>query len=199
MSTFDLISSWKIPELKLFLNKRGLKTSGSKQELVARVFAANELDLPIIKNAVERLQENEADYRNLLCSDGREIPDPLKLNDGWLSESQALRLWPPVFYSDICNYLMQNHLGEKDLTKRILNEYKEGKAWRYFKKQWVKEVFFHQISADSPVCFLKNCCTPSERLSEPPYNVWVLIKKSCGEVISGYCTCPAGYVFFLPS
>ena len=37
---FDLISKMKAEELKTFLRLRGLKVSGKKEELVARVFAA---------------------------------------------------------------------------------------------------------------------------------------------------------------
>ena len=38
---YDLISSLRV-ELKTYLKERGLKTSGRRVELVARVFAASE-------------------------------------------------------------------------------------------------------------------------------------------------------------
>ena len=39
---FDLIKATKVKELKIYLQMPGLKVSGRKEELVARVFAAKE-------------------------------------------------------------------------------------------------------------------------------------------------------------
>ena len=50
---FDMISSLKLEELKHYLKVRDLKTSGRKSELVARVFVANEYNMPLIQSAVE--------------------------------------------------------------------------------------------------------------------------------------------------
>ena len=36
--TYDEVTSWRSDALKLYCRQRGLKVSGSKQELVARVF-----------------------------------------------------------------------------------------------------------------------------------------------------------------
>ena len=48
-----MISTMKVDELKLFLEVRDLKTSGRKIELVARVFAAMENNVPVSETAVE--------------------------------------------------------------------------------------------------------------------------------------------------
>ena len=46
--TYDEVTSWRSDALKLYCRQRGLKVSGSKQELVARVFAASEMALALI-------------------------------------------------------------------------------------------------------------------------------------------------------
>ena len=79
----------------------------------------------------------------------------------------------------------------------LVNEYKEGKAYRYFTNKWVKEVFFHPVSETLPYCILKCRCTPSQRVSSKPYHVWVIAEKDSkdkpgGKIISTYCTCTAG-------
>ena len=45
--TYDEVTSWRSDALKLYCRQRGLKVSGSKQELVARVFAASEMEIPV--------------------------------------------------------------------------------------------------------------------------------------------------------
>ena len=43
------ISGMKVDESKQFLRLRGLKISGRKEELVARVFVALENDIPVVR------------------------------------------------------------------------------------------------------------------------------------------------------
>ena len=56
---FDLISKIKAVELKTFLRLRGLKVSGKKEELVARLSVAAENDVPLLKTAQEVQAEIE--------------------------------------------------------------------------------------------------------------------------------------------
>ena len=44
---FEVIQTWKPEQLKEFCRKRDLKVSGTKAELVARVFAAAEMGISI--------------------------------------------------------------------------------------------------------------------------------------------------------
>ena len=76
-------------------------------------------------------------------------------------------------------------------------EYKEGKAYRYFTDEFVKEIFINPISDLSKYCMMKTRCVPSQRVSSRPYDVWAIIQKDTeecpgGEVVSAYCSCPAG-------
>ena len=79
----------------------------------------------------------------------------------------------------------------------LINEYKEGKAYRYFTVGWVYEVFYHQIIEESPHCVLKCRVTPSQRVSSTPYHAWAIIEKDTqvkpgGKILNAYCTCTAG-------
>ena len=51
----------------------------------------------------------------------------------WLREGDAIISWPPIFLSGITVFLMDDHPG-KDvaLHERVLNKYKEGKAYRLY-------------------------------------------------------------------
>ena len=46
--TYDEVNSWRSEALKFYCRKRGLKVSGSKQELVASVFTASEMEIPVL-------------------------------------------------------------------------------------------------------------------------------------------------------
>ena len=78
---YDLISSMKVEELKDFLKLHGLKVSGRKVELVARVFAASENNVPLVKTAVEIEQDLHKEYQNKLLINDILIPDPYKLEN----------------------------------------------------------------------------------------------------------------------
>ena len=142
----------------------------------------------------ERALLNE--YKKKLIVGTRTLPDPPTLKAGWERENEdGLTKWPSVCFSDISDYLKTK--TEVDLMTHLINEYKEGKAYHYFTVGWVKELFYHHISENSPYCTLKRKVTPSQRVSTKPYNVWVIIEKDSpvkpgGKILSAYCTCTAG-------
>lgn len=109
--------------------------------------------------------------------DGKQLPDPLALKDGWLPERESISSWPLIFLSDITLFLMADHPGKDvDFHERILNEYKEGKAYRSFSSGWLKEVYFNYIAADS----------------DTPHTAWVSVVKKTGRIVTAYCTCVGG-------
>ena len=77
-------------------------------------------------------------YKEKLIIEDHMIPDPITLKDGWKRED-GLTKWPSLYFSDISDYLKTKTSSE--LMKHLINEYKEGKAYRYFTCKWVKEVF----------------------------------------------------------
>ena len=54
----------KVEELKNYLKIRGLKVTGTKIELVARVFAASENGVQPVKTAVEIESDLITDYKD---------------------------------------------------------------------------------------------------------------------------------------
>ena len=104
--TYNEVNSWRSDALKLYFRQRGLKVSGSKQELVARVFAASEIGIPVQPTAEERIATTANEEARLLdLGNGSSLPDPSTLKD-WLRESDAITSWPPIFLSDITVFLM---------------------------------------------------------------------------------------------
>ena len=193
--SLEEVNTWKVDALKLFCRKRNLKTSGSKAELVARVFAATEMGIQEQAQAKDLVCIAESERAKLLLTPkkGTKLPDPLvELKDGWLGEDTGLTSWPPIFLSDITKYLMADHPGKDvQLHERLINEYKEGKAYRLYDSGFLKEVFFQAIPNN--YCFLKAKCTHSMKLGDAPHTTWVCSRTN-GEIISAYCTCVAGYV-----
>ena len=161
--------------LKVYCRKRNLRTTGSKAELVVRVFAASEMAIP--PTAEEQLSGMEKEKAKLLVMpDGQQLPDRLALKHGWLPERESITSWPPIFLSDITLFLMADHPGKDvDFRERILNEYMEDKAYRLFSSGWLKEVYLNYIAPDSDYCFLKAKCTHTTKISDTPHMAWVSV------------------------
>ena len=186
---YDLISSMKVEELKDFLKLRGLKVSGRKIELVARVFAASENNVPLVKTAVEIEQDLHKEYQSKLLINNISIPDPYKLETDWLSEENGRIFWPMILYPDIFNYLVfhPSELGSSDLC-----DYKECKAYSYYKSGWLQELFYHSIDNESPFCIFKSSCRKSERINDTFHKLWIVIEKKSSKILRAHCTCMAG-------
>ena len=121
------------------------------------------------------------------------LPDPLSdLTTGWLSEEHGMKLWPPTMHSDMQEYLIDR--GERSLQKRLLGDYKDGKAFSYFDSGFIREIRYHPVDDNSTICFLKSSSARSQRRNDEDHKVWVAIEKKTGHICSAYCSCFAGYV-----
>ena len=68
--------------------------------------------IPLAPTAEEQLSGMEKEKAKLLVMpDGKQLPDPLALKDGWLPERESITSWPPIFLSDITLFLMADHPG----------------------------------------------------------------------------------------
>ena len=76
---YDLVAKMHVNELKNYLKVRRLKISGSKNELVARVFSAMKNNVMPVKTAVEAEEDLKKEYEKKLSVDDRLIPDPFKV------------------------------------------------------------------------------------------------------------------------
>jgi hypothetical protein len=161
-------NTWKVNALKAYLSKRNLKVEGNKATLVARAFPAWEMKVLLAETNVQLEIEKNQSYRSLLTigTDGSAVIllDPCKDILSWkIGERRHERL-APVYFSDICVSILSRHAGKYvGMLERILNEYKEGKAFQYFDNNWLKEVFFCDIN-NLEYCYLKAQCTPSQRV-----------------------------------
>ncbi|XP_045161885.2 uncharacterized protein LOC123526703 [Mercenaria mercenaria] len=193
--TLDKFRLWSVHALKVFLSHRKRSVNGTFDELSARAFCVWEENLPVDEKAEQAEQRLLQEYKAKLHVDKEVVPDPFSLKVGWKGEKTGMRLWPPVYITDISAYL--NCSTPKEVIHRILNEYKQGKAYRYFENKWVKEVFVHEIRENSDKCILKTKVTPSMSINSKAYDVWAVIRKDTqqtpgGEILSAYCTCTAG-------
>jgi hypothetical protein len=105
------------------------------------------MKVPLAETNVQLEIEKNQSYQSLLTigTNGSAVilPDSCKDILPWKSEKEGMKDWPLVYFSDICVFIL-SRLAGKDvgMRERILNEYKEGKAFRYFDNNWLKEVFF---------------------------------------------------------
>nr|XP_047138959.1 uncharacterized protein LOC124814902 [Hydra vulgaris] len=186
---YDTVCSMKVEELKSYLRLRGLKISGKKEILAARVYCAMENNVTPIKTAEEVEHDILTEYKKKLFINGVELPDPFKLSNGWLSEDEGLTCWPTLLYSDIYNYLLFN---PAEIASKDLSDYKTCKAYSYFKCGWLEPLFYHQIGIESEYCYLKGNCRKSEKINDPFHKLWIIINKKTAKIISAHCTCLAG-------
>ena len=106
-----------------------------------------------------------------------------------------MKYWPPVIIWDIARYLNMN--CDAEITDRLMDEYKESKAYRYFTCGWDQEIQIQMVSETFPVCLLLSKVTPSQRRNSKQHAAWVSLQKSSyisagRKVLSSYCTCTAG-------
>ena len=186
--SLEEVQTWSLDALKDFCKKRGYKVTGSKKELVARVYVLYNRRVGEQPGAKQQEASRKADYKSLVNS-SFSAPDPFSLRK-WIGEQTGIKQWPAVSYIDIHWFLKQN--GSVGLSREALTAYKTGKAFSYFSCDWLGEVFFSPISKKHECCFLKADCAPSNRLSDIPHSVWAKVVKESGEVVSAYCSCVAG-------
>ena len=90
--TLDDFRRWKVPELKGLLRIRGLKTTGTKDELTALAFGAEQLSVPVKLTAEEEIIQKKKQYQSLLNVNGEQLPDPFtELKDNGLVKKTELK------------------------------------------------------------------------------------------------------------
>ena len=115
------------------------------------------------------------------------MPDPFKIPHGWMNEEEGMCFWPIVLYPDIFNYLMFNpaELGSTDLS-----DYKNCKAYSYYKSGWLQQIQYHNLST-SKYCILKGECQQSQATNNPYHKWWIILEKT-SKIRTCHCTCMAG-------
>ena len=91
---YDLISKMSLEELNNHFRIRGLKVSGQKKELLARVFAPSDNGVKLIKTAVEIEADLKTEYLAKLKINDSNIPDLFKNANGGMNKDGGMRFWP---------------------------------------------------------------------------------------------------------
>ncbi|XP_052777885.1 uncharacterized protein LOC128215218 [Mya arenaria] len=127
--TVEKFKMWSLHAIKVYLSRRKKPVDGNLDELSARAFCAWEENLPVDANAELAEHRLQHEYKAKLNPGDEVIPDPFSLTSGWKCEKDGLATWPSVYITDIAEYL--NGMASSEIVHRLLNEYKEGKAYRY--------------------------------------------------------------------
>ena len=90
---------------------------------MARVFIATENDFPLVKTAEEVEKEVASDCQQKLnMEEERIIPDPFRLDSGWLNEEDGIKYWPVTLYPDIfafCSFTPVNWQTKTAVTTKL--------------------------------------------------------------------------------
>ena len=192
-NTLDDFKRYKIASLKAFLRARGQKTSLPRASLEALCFGCSVLGIEEKPSSVEEERARAKQYEELLETPDGPQPDPWQLEE-WLDQKSGLQSWPQITEIDIGTFLLSVYdPGFRDLGKRMLSDYKEGKAFSYTEK-WLSDIYYHPISDNAKYCFLRGESIPSMNINNTPHKMWVMVEKARGCVQSAYCTCFAGYL-----
>ena len=72
-----------------------------------------------------------------------------------------------------------SELGSKDL-----NDYKNCKAYSYFKSGWLEQLWYHCIDSDSLFCVIKAQCRKSQNIRDTCHKLWLVIEKKSAHIRS---------------
>ena len=111
-----------------------------------------------MKTAQEAEAQLIEEYSKKLELENCTLPDPFKLETGWIKEEDGIAYWPIITVMCILNFLMIN----SDITD--LSDYKTSKGYSYFKQGWLGKISYRAIG--SKHCFLRADCRPSERMRD---------------------------------
>ena len=76
-------------------------------------------------------------------------------------------------------------LGSKDLS-----DYKNSKAYSYYKSGWLQPLQYHNRSK-SKYCIIRGECRKPQSIKDPFHKLWIIIKKAA-KIRTCHCTCMDG-------
>ena len=91
---------------------------------ICRAFIAYKERVPVNASEEHDVRSALNDYKEKLMVDSHMLPDPEKR----MAKKESIALWPNLYLKDIVQYL--NMGSTKQFVGKILNEYKQGKAYR---------------------------------------------------------------------
>ncbi|XP_062577470.1 uncharacterized protein LOC134239315 [Saccostrea cucullata] len=177
--------SWLVPDLKNYLQERGIQCSlARKLDLVRLCELAHELNLEIL-TADSHGEYVDFDTRHRSVNIGSEVVilDQVSQVSNWNKDLSQI---PDVESFDVLVYLTQ----KCGWNSARLSNYKQDNGYRLHMAGHIDDV---QASSDliPGYMYVKCKCVPETRQSAQPYESWILIRMQSGEIVSGGCTCVA--------
>ena len=189
MPNVDELKKWTVKKLKGWLEDHGLKRSGTKDILVKRVFRG-------FQNMLDSDSSVDNSDSELEFSQKMDM-DLTKLDSSWTSVSNDNL--PDISDKDIENYFLYQTNPTSGKRARFQRHLK--KARKFSAENFLRDILYHNVSAESEVCYIKSKCKPSMRTivhvgntgkTANLYSLNVCIAKSTGHVMTAYCDCKAG-------
>ena len=163
-------------QLSYNLTKREKSTTGNQKNLAAWALVVFEPNDHIVDCPNDISQQLEREYNYLLSE--CKINDPRKLSD---------KVWQNNFttwQATNLGHIFQYNLTSKAFETDYIGQYKACKAYSYFKSRHVHQILTYKPKDSSDTVVVKSSVTQE---------VWILISKSTGTIISAYCVCTAGF------
>ena len=90
-----------------------------------------------------------------------------------MEEDEGMEFWPMLSYPVIFNFLIfyPSELGSKDLS-----DYKNSKAYSYYKSGWLQPLQYHNLSG-SKYCVIRGECRKSQAIKDPYHKLWIILGK----------------------
>ena len=104
-----------------------------------------------------------------------------------MEEDEGMVFWPMQSYPDIFNFLM---FCPTELESRELSDYKNSKAYSYYKSGWLQPLQYHNLSG-SKYCIIRGECRKSQSIKDPFHKLWIILEKTAKKRTC-HCTCMAG-------
>ena len=181
----NVVQKWKVPELKSYLQSRGITVSQKrKEELVELAEKARDLSLEPIDDG----EKPEEVVVNKLKTKQGSLPCPNTLHSDWTSDFSD---FPNFTYGDIYAYL----INKEGYDHESLKAYKSFEGYRLFWDGHVLQLMKNK-NLFSGYHYVKFGVKPTEREKtqvgqKPTYNGWIII-QSDGSVYTAHCPCTGG-------
>ena len=90
-----------------------------------------------------------------------------------MEEDEGMVFWPMQSYPDIFNFLM---FCPTELESRGLSDYKNSKAYSYYKSGWLQPLQYHNLSGRK-YCINRGECRKSQSIKDPLHKFWIILEK----------------------
>ena len=179
--------SYCVPDLQKYLRNRGVTVTGYNKSLLKELAVAVQvLQLP---EDPDLLQESIQDcVSKKLARVGLPGCKPFEL-DGFTKDFSDI---PDFGLIDIFNYLIFSH---SEYDEKKLKGYKSYEDYILFYDGHVETLKYNSLG-DHENCLFRAKVKPTQRdktfLNKPFYDLWIVLNKEDGYVLTAHCECKGG-------